>query len=671
MAADRNLTRIDRLTAGADAGAMRLPATAQPATPSTKVPLVQVKLRDAKDAPPANTCQQTLTMTFFFDGTGNNLDADVETFEHSSVARLYRSHVLDNDAQGVFAFYLPGIGTLFKDREVNDPGGTLFGKAFGDQGQARLDWAFARLKEKVQDAEKRAENPTNKVCWIKVAAFGFSRGAALARAFFRDLQKLCVESASSNTGWRMRQGRHPIEVTFLGLFDTVASAGLPPSANITLTRNRYVQAAEWISPVGKVVKLALQTPELKQLAFGQPGADPAPGPSDGHATWAKGMQIGSMVTNCVHMIAAHENRNSFGVDSTLYEATPNHFSFPASTTEMLYPGVHSDVGGGYRPGEGGCRSEKGSQLSVIPLRAMHAAALPFVPLRPLAAFKDEAQRQDFAIDPEGAKHFAHMADLFTHYKSAAERTSVPGATQGVGGQINAHMRLYYAWRFHRIRAEASGAAPGAEPGRTERINTNEKQFKADRGAIEGELKSARVDLYKAQQAEERLRLNLEAERMGHARYGLPIDASVVQQHEAARRNTEQKQVALDRIRARKSTAADDSALDGAISKYDRMLLDDARQIVQWMKDDPALRLRPHYAALVEAYRDEYERGKGLSPSTDAKLIELFDHYVHDSMAGFDTDESWPSDPRIVYVGGDRKLRYAFSRPADGLGVAAA
>ena len=671
MAADRNVTRIDRLTAGADAGAMRLPAAAQPAAPSTRVPVAQIKLRDAKDAPPANTCQQTLTMSFFFDGTGNNLDADIETFEHSSVARLYRSHLEDDPAKGLYRFYLPGIGTLFKDREVNDPGGTLTGNAFGDQGQARLDWAFARLKEKVNDAEKRAENPTNKICWIKVAVFGFSRGAALARAFCRDLQKLCVESASSASGWRLRQGQHPIEITFLGLFDTVASAGLPPSANNTLQRNRYAQAAEWINPVGKVVRLALQTPELKQLAFGQPGADPAPGPADGHATWANGMQIGSMVTHCVHMIAAHENRNSFGVDSTLYEATPDHFLFPASTTEMLYPGVHSDVGGGYRPGEGGCRGEKGSQLSVIPLRAMHAEALPYVPLRPLAALEDEAQRQDFAIDPEGAKHFAHMTDLFNNYKSVAERTSVPGATQGVGGQINAHMRLYYAWRFHRVRAEAAGAASSTEPGRTERITKNEKQFKADRGAIEAELKSARIELYKAQQAEERLRLNLEAERMGQARYGLPIDASLVQRHEAAKRNTEQKQVAFDRVRARKSTAADDSGLDAAIGKYDRMLLDDARQIIRWMKDDATLKLRPHYAALVEAYRDEYERGKGLSPSTDAKLIELFDHYVHDSMAGFDTDESWPSDPRIVYVGGDRKLRYAFSRPADGQLSAAA
>jgi uncharacterized protein (DUF2235 family) len=663
MAATEGTTRIDRLTAGADVGALRLPATASSIVPVTKTPAVQVKLRDAKDLPPSHTCQQMLTLSFFFDGTGNNLDADVGTFEHSNVARLYRSHLENDPAKGLYRFYLPGIGTLFKDREVNDPGGTLWGRAFADQGQARLDWAFARLKEKVEDAEARAENPTNKICWIKVAAFGFSRGAAQARAFCRDLQKMCTPSTSSSTGWRLHEGQHPIEITFLGLFDTVASAGLPPSANNTLRRNRYVQAAGWLNPVGKAVQLALQTPELKLLAFGEPGADPAPGPADGHAAWARGIQIGSMVTRCVHMVAAHENRNSFGSDSTLYESSPDHFSFPTGTTEMLYPGVHSDVGGGYRPGEGGCRSDKGSQLSLIPLRTMHAEAIQHVPLVPFAAFTS-VERQDFAIDDEGAKHFAHMTDLFVAYRAKADGTSVPGATIGLGGQINAHMRLYYAWRFHRIRGEAGSAKPGDGAGRTGRINANERQFGADRKVIDAELKTANSELYTAQQAEERLRIQVDSQRMGRIRYGLPIDPVLVQRHEAARRDTEEKQVAADRVRARQSTAANDSDLNASINKYDRLLLDDARQIVAWMKADPRLKLRPHYAALIEAYRDEYERGRGLSATADAKLIELFDHYVHDSMAGFDTDESWSSDPRIIYVGGDRKLRYAFRPMTD-------
>lgn len=93
-----------------------------------------------------------------------------------------------------------------------------------------------------------------------------------------------------------------------------------------------------------------------------------------------------------------------------------------------------------------------------------------------------------------------------------------------------------------------------------------------------------------------------------------------------------------------------------------MLLKHAKAICIGMKEDTKLKLRPHYVALVEAYRDEYERAKGLSLTADAKLIELFDYYGHDSLAGFDTDETWPSGPRIICVTGGLKLRCVF-RPA--------
>ena len=662
MADDKSSKRIGDLSASADLGLQPLPPAAKPVLPSSKTLPPQVKLLDVKDAPAPMSCQQTLTLSFFFDGTGNNLGADIGTFEHSSVARLYRSHLEDSKATGLFRFYIPGIGTLFKDREVNDPGDTAFGKAFARQGQARLDWAFARLKEKVQAAEKRAENPTNKICWIKVSAFGFSRGAALARAFCRDLQKLSSASTTSNTGWLLKQGNYPIEITFVGLFDTVASSGVPPSGNNTLKRNRYSKA------IGHAIQAAVPVlglltsdePELKQLAFGQPGADPASGPTDGHGDWADGLSIGSMVTRCVHMMAAHENRNSFALDSTLYESTPGRFRFPDGVSEMIYPGVHSDAGGGYRPGEGGCRSEKGSQLSLIALRAMHAEAINLVPLRPLAALEDESQRQDFALDTEGAKHFAHMLDLVNNYLAVVAKTSVPGSTVGLGGQINAHMKLYYAARFRRIRVEASAGTNE----RTTQIGNNEKQFKADRDAIDAELQRTRIDLYKAEQAQERLRMRDEAQRIAKARYGTPLDSSITQQYGDAKDNTLQKQEVHDRVRAQNATAANDSKLSDAITKFDRMLLNDAKNICKWMKEDAKLKLRPHYTALVEAYRDEYERGKGLSLTADALLIELFDHYVHDSLAGFDTDETWPSDPRMVYVGGDLKLRYAYGPAQD-------
>lgn len=90
---------------------------------------------------PAPHCRQRLWFSFFFDGTGNNLQADLGTNEHSNVARLYRSHsgeaytgsekTADPTVRQIFRIYIPGVGTYF--REVNDKGGTTQGGAVGDE----------------------------------------------------------------------------------------------------------------------------------------------------------------------------------------------------------------------------------------------------------------------------------------------------------------------------------------------------------------------------------------------------------------------------------------------------------------------------------------------------------------------------------------------------------
>jgi hypothetical protein len=98
--------------------------------------------------------------------------------------------------------------------------------------------------------------------------------------------------------------------------------------------------------------------------------------------------------------------------------------------------------------------------------------------------------------------------------------------------------------------------------------------------------------------------------------------------------------------------------------YDKQLLAD----VQAIRDKVAkpgifggsskakrLELRPHYKAMVEAYENEFEKNMGLVDST---IIGFFDNYVHDSLAGFGQDATIPSDPRVVYLGGDEKYEYA-------------
>jgi len=73
-------------------------------------------------------------------------------------------------------------------------------------------------------------------------------------------------------------------------------------------------------------------------------------------------------------------------------------------------------------------------------------------------------------------------------------------------------------------------------------------------------------------------------------------------------------------------------------------------------------LRPHYKALVEAYEEVIVRKKPMSAESD--IFKFFNLYVHDSLAGFATDNTRPSDPRVIYIGGDTKKAYAAAPVSD-------
>lgn len=57
---------------------------------------------------------------------------------------------------------------------------------------------------------------------------------------------------------------------------------------------------------------------------------------------------------------------------------------------------------------------------------------------------------------------------------------------------------------------------------------------------------------------------------------------------------------------------------------------------------------------MDAYNAQYLGNQAL----DEGLVAFFDRYVHDSLASFATDATLPSDPRVIYVGGDNKLQFA-------------
>ena len=227
-----------------------------------------------------------------------------------------------------------------------------------------LDRLGTAMKDAVDDS---AWPRTVKQIWINV--IGFSRGAAGARAF---VHKLVNEWApEGKLGDRTGKYALPYTVNFMGLFDTVASVGPPDSMRTILNVKGFAGHEE----------------------FASKGA----------------MGIPVQVKACVHAFSIHEQRMSFPLDSIR-----NGDSYPGGIRhEIAYPGVHSDVGGGYGPGEQGkACDDKGQgddsrKLSQIPLHDMYIAALTYgVPLmRAEALLKRTDLATDFALDPSTVAAF--------------------------------------------------------------------------------------------------------------------------------------------------------------------------------------------------------------------------------------------------------------------------
>jgi hypothetical protein len=636
---------------GADVADLQTQATELPAAPAGPKPESAAAAVACSAGKAAPGCQQRITMSIFFDGTGNNLDADTHTDEHSNVARLFRAHPRDDSSQQIFARYVPGLGTYFKD--IGDPGGTATGRGAGAYGQERLDWAFKELANILSTAEKRAADNKSQIIEVRLAVFGFSRGAASARAFCRELQKSCVgtrghhkvRAGAMGSSGIVLKGGYPIEVYFLGIFDSVASVGLPLAANNIAAARRNENTWRGAGGVGE--------DNLTGLAFGEPGADPSPGMADGHADWADGLKVADVVSQCTHLVAGHEIRNSFPLDSALHG-----MSYPLGVSEMVFPGVHSDVGGGYRQGEGG----RNSMLSRVPLRVMlNAAVKAGVPLPSLTQLSQASldNQKDFALDEAGAKAYADLLVLWKKYMG----TVVTGG-QPLGAVVLSHMREY--WKY-RITVAIERTNPANAERRTPRalrkrvltpeqqtISNNEKEFAQTRAVLETDAAEKRRAYTALQAQRESAEQALEAARSSSG-YTNQVPLWKGQVDQLSRQETR----AHDQWRAAQAKvdgAANDSELIENLDDYDAWLLQDAEWLHFQHHKYPERRMRPHYRALLDAYEEVVKGKRPLSRESD--VYQFFSRYVHDSLAGFATDNTRPSDPRVIYLGGDLKYRYA-------------
>jgi hypothetical protein len=448
------------------------------------------------------TCDHDIFIGVFFDGTNNNKYRDMQIGCTSSCnnARLfeaYKGHpatpqkamyggkeseamlngLPDSEKSFHRKIYIPGLGTGFA--EINDPGeklsfwkrvqkGNVVSLAVNDKtgglamalhGEARIRWALMQVLNQVshsllQDTpiigasdltevaingslqdpvlfiEDIAQNARNSKTFeqqlhefdekltkelqsksvyvrkgakyhirrIRLSVFGFSRGAASARAFVNRLVNTLPGTI----------GSIKYEIDFLGLFDTVASVGI---AGII------------------------------------PGAE-------GHMAWADGdaMVIPERaVKRCVHLVSAHEVRRSFPLDSI-----SKGEALPGNSKEIVYPGVHSDVGGGYPVQDQGRCTKDTDKISQITLAQMYREALMAgVPLALPSEMRDEV-KDWFSIDPEVIKRFNAYIEV-TRKKVAEEQVTRDDMhltetqpAEPLFELMHKQYRYYLAWRKYRL-----------------------------------------------------------------------------------------------------------------------------------------------------------------------------------------------------------------------------
>jgi len=384
-----------------------------------------------------------------------------ELFSHTNVARLYQAFPRDKQAKGYHPFYIQGVGTPFPD--IGEPTESPEGKAFAKGGLPRITWGIFQVMNAIHrtvtkspifsdeevgqlalqnsrevgqprpNDEKRqlvtheewfephivklkaalAAKPKPSIPSLTVSVFGFSRGAAEAAAFCQIFDRLLEGGKLAGIA---------AEIQFLGLFDLVASVGGSSSVSRTM---------------------------------------PLPGALfDGHWDWAN--EILKPKSGCVkkglHLIATHEMRMNFPVTQI------------EGLDEIYVPGSHSNVGGGYGPGEQGkSRGSQAALLSQIPLAFMYKAAREAgVPLLPFSELEPTDQ-DDFLVDSK-------LAQGWEAYTAALD---------GQGHLLKMHMELFYHWRAARLNSlENTESFKAASP-------QNQEDLRAANKALAGDLEALR------------------------------------------------------------------------------------------------------------------------------------------------------------------------------------
>ncbi|EMB4296315.1 DUF2235 domain-containing protein, partial [Enterobacter roggenkampii] len=129
------------------------------------------------------------------------------------------------------------------------------------------------------------------------------------------------------------------------------------------------------------------------------------------------------IKNCVHLVSSHEQRLCFPLDS-IRRADGQ---YPANSKEIVYPGMHSDIGGGYPPGDQGKANANDDRLLLSQIALNDIFLLSFNSGSPLKVPEDslpESLKKDKwrAMSPDVVEQFGVKNDLQNRFNAWRELT---------------------------------------------------------------------------------------------------------------------------------------------------------------------------------------------------------------------------------------------------------
>lgn len=235
---------------------------------------------------------QDRKLIILIDGTWNDENGKDNDGVVTNIVKLYK--VLAGDSKNQIARYFRGVGN---DDDFGFVEKTINGATGGGEKRIRQH-AYATIAKEYRKGDK-------------ILIFGFSRGAAGARMLASDLSKKGIpeeititykiqankqtNSVENRFDSYEAKGKIDVDVTFLGVWDTVGAFGLPV----------------------KIFGIPFNKIDL-----------------------FRDMHVAENIKKAVHLVCADDTRNPF--QPTLM----NHK--PGIVHEVWFAGVHSDVGGGYR-----------------------------------------------------------------------------------------------------------------------------------------------------------------------------------------------------------------------------------------------------------------------------------------------------------------------------------